>query len=198
MGFCGTKTNALSVSGGVLKNECFVDVLNIVPHAIVLLVSIFILIVWSKSSLGQIRVTAWVHFAGHNIRWILTLLLILICIIEIWEGVISDSLDPDSVNLHVFLPACFAFCGAIISIVFYHNIEQWNSPRFLLLLMGYWISMVILKTLKGISLYKNKAETQHMRVWLTWISVVLYSFILLVELNVLRIQVSELSFNIES
>ncbi|KAK7499156.1 hypothetical protein BaRGS_00009703 [Batillaria attramentaria] len=42
MGFCGTKADAMSVKDGVLQNECFVDVLNIIPHATLALIGIFI------------------------------------------------------------------------------------------------------------------------------------------------------------
>jgi len=85
MGFCGTRDDALSVSKGVLQNECFIDVLNLIPHAIVLLICGFILVVWSKSFMGKMEVATWVHFRGHSLRWILSLFLIIVTAVEIGE-----------------------------------------------------------------------------------------------------------------
>ncbi|XP_060072663.1 ATP-binding cassette sub-family C member 9-like [Ylistrum balloti] len=188
MGFCGSRDDALRVDNGVLQNECFVDVLNIVPHAIFLLISVFILIVWNRSVLGQLHVTTWVHYHGHSLRWTVTLVLVISCGVGIAEGVMSDYMDQDTVNVHTFLPQCLALVAALGSITYYHNVEQWNSPRFLLVLMGYWLSMIVLKFLKAFSLYKNEVIHVHLRVWLTWFDVFLYLILLLVELNVLRVQ----------
>ncbi|XP_055997063.1 ATP-binding cassette sub-family C member 8-like isoform X2 [Ostrea edulis] len=186
MSFCGSKNRARSVAEGVVKNECFVDVLNIVPHAIFVLVSLFILIVWCKSK--YYNATSWVHFRGHNVRWFFSLVLIVIIVTEIAEGFMSDARDPDTVNYHVFIPPIIALVATILSLVFYHNIEQWNSPRFLLIILAYWMSVLPIKILKGVSLYKNGTSIVHVRVWLTWIDVALYMILLTVEINLLRVQ----------
>lgn len=62
MGFCGTKSDAMSVAEGVLQNDCFVDVLNIIPHATMALIGIFIITVWNHSVMGKLKVKTWVHF----------------------------------------------------------------------------------------------------------------------------------------
>lgn len=187
MSFCGSKHSATSVAEGVVKNECFVDVLNIVPHAIFVLVSLFILIVWCKSK--YYNATTWVHFRGHNVRWTCSLFLIIVIVTEISEGFMSDARDPDTVNFHVFIPPIIALIATILSLIFYHNIEQWNSPRFLLIILAYWLSVLPIKILKGISLYQNGTSSAHVRVLLTWTDVALYGILLAVEVNVLRVQV---------
>lgn len=186
MSFCGSKHRARSVAEGVVKNECFVDVLNIVPHAIFVLVSLFILIVWCKSK--YYNATTWVHFRGHNVRWTCSLFLIIVIVTEISEGFMSDARDPDTVNFHVFIPPIIALIATILSLVFYHNIEQWNSPRFLLIILAYWLSVLPIKILKGISLYQNGTTSAHVRVLLTWTDVALYVILFGVEVNVLRVQ----------
>lgn len=186
MSFCGSKHSATSVAEGVVKNECFVDVLNIVPHAIFVLVSLFILIVWCKSK--YYNATTWVHFRGHNVRWTCSLFLIIVIVTEISEGFMSDARDPDTVNFHVFIPPIIALIATILSLIFYHNIEQWNSPRFLLIILAYWLSVLPIKILKGISLYQNGTSSAHVRVLLTWTDVALYGILLAVEVNVLRVQ----------
>ncbi|XP_035824447.1 ATP-binding cassette sub-family C member 9 isoform X2 [Aplysia californica] len=187
-GFCGSESNAMSVKEGVIQNECFVDVLNIIPHALLALVCIFILTVWNHSVIGKLKVKTWVHFQWHNARWIFTLALITTIIVEIAEGFISDLNDTDSTNYHAFVPACVSFLGALLSIIFYHNVEQWNSPKFLLVLLIYWPMAVVLKGLKALSIYRNDLTVNHLKVWLALIDILFYSLLLVIELNVLRIQ----------
>lgn len=62
MGFCGSKSDAMRVEDGVLQNECFVDVLNIIPHATISLIGIFIVTVWNHSVMGKLKAKTWVHF----------------------------------------------------------------------------------------------------------------------------------------
>ncbi|KAK6967355.1 ATP-binding cassette sub-family C member 9 [Biomphalaria glabrata] len=188
MGFCGSKSNAMSVKDGVIQNECFVDVLNIIPHALLALVSIFILTVWNHSVIGKLKVKTWVHYQCHNLRWICTLSLLATIIVEIAEGFISDLNDPDSTNYHAFVPACVAFLGALLSIIFYHNVEQWNSPRFLLLLLIYWPMAIVLKFLKALSIFRNDLTLDHLKVWLAIIDITFYMILFIIELNVLRCQ----------
>ncbi|KAH9525654.1 ATP-binding cassette sub- C member 8 [Bulinus truncatus] len=188
MGFCGSKSNAMSVKDGVIQNECFVDVLNIIPHALLALVSIFILTVWNHSVIGKLKVKTWVHYQGHNLRWICTLSLITTIIVEIAEGFISDFNDPDSTNYHAFVPACVAFLGALLSIIFYHNVEQWNSPRFLLVLLAYWPMATVLKFLKALSIFRNDLTLDHLKVWLALTDITFYLMLFFIELNVLRCQ----------
>ncbi len=190
MGFCGTKEHAMSVRDGVLLNTCFVDVLNMIPHALLSLICIFILTVWNHSVMGKIKVKTWVHFPGHNVRWIATLALIFLNIVQIAEGVISDSYDPDTVNYHTFIPQCIATVGTVVSISFYHNVEMWNSPKFLLVLMVYWPSAIILKVIKAFSLYKNNLTLEYLKPWLLWMAILAYLVIFVVELNLLRVQVN--------
>ncbi|KAK3084802.1 hypothetical protein FSP39_019339 [Pinctada imbricata] len=185
--FCGSRDGARSVSHGALQNECFVDVLNIIPHAIFVLISLFILIVWSRSLFYKIENATWSHYSGHNLRWVLTLLLILVSLVEIADGITSDRQDPDIINLHTILPQCIALISAILSIVFYHSVEQWNSPRFLLILLAYWSSALLLKIIKIISLDKNGMSTEHLRVWLKYIDTGLCAALTLVEINALRV-----------
>ncbi|XP_046564179.1 ATP-binding cassette sub-family C member 9-like [Haliotis rubra] len=188
MGFCGSKEDAMSVKKGVLLNTCFVDVLNMIPHALLALICIFILTVWNHSVMGKIKVKTWVHFPGHNLRWISTLALIIVNIVQIAEGVISDSNDPDTVNYHTFIPQCVTTVGTIVSITYYHNVEMWNSPKFLLVLIVYWPSAIILKVLKAFSLYKNNLTLDYLKPWLLWMAITAYLIIFIVELNLLRVQ----------
>jgi small basic protein len=135
------------------------------------------------------EVKTWVHFKGHSVRWIVTLLLILNLLVGLAEGIMAETSDPDAINLHVIIPQVLALLSTILSIIFYHNLEQWNSPRFLLSLILYWTSCIVLKILKSVSLQQNGVTIDHIRMWVTCIDVFMYAILLVTELIFLFIQV---------
>uniref|UniRef100_A0A669R1C2 ATP binding cassette subfamily C member 8 n=1 Tax=Phasianus colchicus TaxID=9054 RepID=A0A669R1C2_PHACC len=94
LAFCGDEGNstAYNVDHGVLNNGCFVDALNVVPHVFLLFITFPILFIgWgSQSSKVHIHHSTWLHFPGHNLRWILTFILLFVLVCEIAEGIVSD------------------------------------------------------------------------------------------------------------
>ena len=184
MKFCKEFSNATSVTRhGVLANECFLDGLALQPHILFMLVSVPILIAWNKSHIGSIDPKTWVHFPGHDVRWILTLLLAITNILEIGEGIISNTLYQGT-HLHLFIPHVLALLGAVASIVYYHNVEMWNSPRFLVLLDLYWCFSIAVKALKLVHLLDRGLSVQHVRFNLTVTVLVIYICLLINELYV--------------
>lgn len=161
----------------------------IIPHGLFFITSVLILIAWRGSVMGKMKAKTWVHFQCHSLRWILTLFLILVTGLELAEGIVSDYFDPDSMNYHVIVPPFVALVSTILSIVLYHNIEMWNSPRFLLIFMPYWLSACGLKLMKTFSLYATGIETRHIRLWISWVVVIVYGALIIVELVVLLTQV---------
>uniref|UniRef100_A0A3Q3F0S6 ATP-binding cassette sub-family C member 9-like n=1 Tax=Labrus bergylta TaxID=56723 RepID=A0A3Q3F0S6_9LABR len=119
LAFCGNEngTQAYNVEKGVLDNGCFVDALNLVPHVFLLFITFPILFIgWgSQSSKVQIHHNTWLHFPGHNLRWILTFSLLFVHVCEFAE---------DRPTL--------AHSSATTSVVYYHNIETSNFPKLLL------------------------------------------------------------------
>lgn len=52
---------------------------------------LFSLLGWgSQSSKVHIHHSTWLHFPGHNLRWILTFILLFVLVCEIAEGIVSD------------------------------------------------------------------------------------------------------------
>uniref|UniRef100_A0A8C5XPQ7 ATP binding cassette subfamily C member 9 n=1 Tax=Microcebus murinus TaxID=30608 RepID=A0A8C5XPQ7_MICMU len=147
--FCGNNISAYDIYRGVLENPCFVDALNLVPHVFLLFITFPILFIgWgSQSSKVQIHHNTWLHFPGHNLRWILTFALLFVHVCEIAEGIVSDS-RRESRHLHLFMPAVMGFVATTTSIVYYHNIETSNFPKLLLALFLYWVMAFITKTIK--------------------------------------------------
>uniref|UniRef100_A0A3B5ARC3 ATP binding cassette subfamily C member 9 n=1 Tax=Stegastes partitus TaxID=144197 RepID=A0A3B5ARC3_9TELE len=191
LSFCGNskELNPYSVDKGVLNNGCFVDALNLVPHVFLLFITFPILFIgWgSQSSKVQIHHNTWLHFPGHNMRWILTFLLLFIHVCEFAEGIVSNKVMSSN-HLHLFMPAFMGFVAATTSVVYYHNIETSNFPKLLLVLFIYWVLAFITKSIKLWKFAEFKVGPQHLRFCITALLVILYGLLMAVEINVIRVR----------
>ncbi|KAI2665426.1 ATP-binding cassette sub-family C member 9 [Labeo rohita] len=191
LSFCGNDkdSNAYSVDKGVLDNGCFVDALNLVPHVFLLFITFPILFIgWgSQSSKVQIHHNTWLHFPGHNLRWILTFTLLFVHVCEIAEGIVSNT-HMESNHLHLFMPALMGFIAATTSVVYYHNIETANFPKLLLALFIYWILAFITKMIKLWKFAEVRLGVKDLRFCITALLVVLYGLLMAVEINVIRVR----------
>ena len=188
--FCGEYSNStkIDVRLGVLGNECFLNGLSFVPNIIFVLIAVPVLISWNKSMFASMHVKTWVRFPHHTIRWLLFSVLLLTNMFEVVAGFLSDEL-LDGVHLHLYIPHIASVGGSVISIIYYHSVEMWNSPRFLLLLIPYWLALMVMEIMKTINLKlmdtKNESH-KYMRPHFTRTSIVLYLLLLLIELDILR------------
>nr|XP_058924673.1 ATP-binding cassette sub-family C member 8 isoform X6 [Kogia breviceps] len=191
LAFCGSENHsaAYRVDQGVLNNGCFVDALNVVPHVFLLFITFPILFIgWgSQSSKVHIHHSTWLHFPGHNLRWILTFMLLFVLVCEIAEGILSDGVT-ESHHLHLYMPAGMAFMAAVTSVIYYHNIETSNFPKLLIALLVYWTLAFITKTIKFVKFYDHAIGFSQLRFCLTGLLVILYGMLLLVEVNVIRVR----------
>uniref|UniRef100_A0A3Q4HJ35 ATP-binding cassette, sub-family C (CFTR/MRP), member 9 n=1 Tax=Neolamprologus brichardi TaxID=32507 RepID=A0A3Q4HJ35_NEOBR len=189
LSFCGNNSTAYSVKNGVLNNPCFVDALNLVPHVFLLFITFPILFIgWgSQSSKVQIHHNTWLHFPGHNMRWILTFLLLLVHVCEFSEGIVCNMMMGTN-HLHLFMPAFMGFVAATTSVVYYHNIETSNFPKLLLVLFIYWVLAFITKSIKLWKFAENKGAAQYLRLYITALLVILYGLLMAVEINVIRVR----------
>ncbi|XP_078076758.1 ATP-binding cassette sub-family C member 8 isoform X4 [Mustelus asterias] len=191
LSFCGNDndTAAYNVDKGVLNNGCFVDALNVVPHVLLLFITFPILFIgWgSQSSKVHIHHSTWLHFPGHNLRWILTFILMFILVCEIAEGIVSDGFN-DSRHLHLYMPAGMGFLATITSIIYYHNIETSNFPKLLLALLVYWTLAFITKTVKFAKFCEHGIGLSQLRFCIAALLAILYGMLLAVEVNVIRVR----------
>ncbi|KAI3366567.1 hypothetical protein L3Q82_000489 [Scortum barcoo] len=191
LSFCGNDEgiNAYSVDKGVLNNGCFVDALNLVPHVFLLFITFPILFIgWgSQSSKVQIHHNTWLHFPGHNLRWILTFSLLFVHVCEFAEGIVSNKMMETN-HLHLFMPAFMGFVAATTSVVYYHNIETSNFPKLLLVLFIYWVLAFITKSIKLWKFAEHDVGPRHLRFCITALLVILYGLLMAVEINVIRVR----------
>lgn len=188
LAFCGNDNNsaAYNVDAGVLNNGCFLDALTVVPHVFLLFITFPILFIgWgSQSSKVHIHHSTWLHFPGHNFRWILTFILLFVTVCEIAEGIVSDGFNQ-SVHLHLYMPSCLAFMAAITSIIYYHNIETSNFPKLLITLLIYWVLAFVSKTIKFAKYTEHGIGLRQLRFGITGLLTLLYGLLLAVEVNVI-------------
>ncbi|XP_021572094.1 ATP-binding cassette sub-family C member 9 [Carlito syrichta] len=189
LSFCGNNISSYNIYNGVLQNPCFVDALNLVPHVFLLFITFPILFIgWgSQSSKVQIHHNTWLHFPGHNLRWILTFALLFVHVCEIAEGIVSDS-RWESRHLHLFMPAVMGFVATTTSIVYYHNIETSNFPKLLLALFLYWVMAFITKTIKLVKYWQSGWGISDLRFCITGMMVILNGLLMAVEINVIRVR----------
>uniref|UniRef100_H3CLW8 ATP-binding cassette, sub-family C (CFTR/MRP), member 9 n=1 Tax=Tetraodon nigroviridis TaxID=99883 RepID=H3CLW8_TETNG len=196
MSFCGSENGTIGyyVADNVFNNGCFVDALNLVPHVFLLFITFPILFIgmWgSQSSKVQIHHNTWLHFPGHNLRWILTFLLLFVHVCELAEGARLHEVRAQAImntdRLHLFLPALMGFIAAVTSVVYYHNIETSNFPKLLLVLFIYWVLAFITKSIK-LWKWTTRFGVNHLRFLITAALVTLYALLMAVEINVIRIR----------
>ncbi|XP_013856526.1 ATP-binding cassette sub-family C member 9, partial [Austrofundulus limnaeus] len=189
--FCGSNKNLTpyKIEGNVLNNGCFVDALNLVPHVFLLFITFPILFIgWgSQSSKVQIHHNTWLHFPGHNMRWILTFLLLFVHVCEFAEGIVASEVMGYN-HLHLFMPAFMGFIAATTSVVYYHNIETSNFPKLLLVLFIYWVLAFITKSIKLWKFAEFTVGPRHLRFCITALLVILYGLLMAVEINVIRVR----------
>uniref|UniRef100_A0A671K3S2 ATP-binding cassette, sub-family C (CFTR/MRP), member 8b n=1 Tax=Sinocyclocheilus anshuiensis TaxID=1608454 RepID=A0A671K3S2_9TELE len=174
------------VDNGLLNNGCFLDALGVVPHVFLLFSTFPILFIgWgSQSSKVHIHHSTWLHFPGHNFRWLLTIVLLLVLVCEIAEGIVSDGFNQ-SRHLHLYMPAGLGILAAITSIVYYHNIETSNFPKLLIALLIYWTLAFITKTIKFAKYDDHGIGLRQLRFCITGLLALLYGLLLGVEVNVI-------------
>uniref|UniRef100_A0A8C1V3Y0 ATP-binding cassette, sub-family C (CFTR/MRP), member 8b n=1 Tax=Cyprinus carpio TaxID=7962 RepID=A0A8C1V3Y0_CYPCA len=184
LSFCGSdNSSAYKVDNGLLNNGCFLDALGLVPHVFLLFSTFPILFIgWgSQSSKVHIHHSTWLHFPGHNLRWLLTVVLLFVLVCEIAEGIVFNQ----SRHLHLYMPAGLGMLAAITSIVYYHNIETSNFPKLLIALLIYWTLAFITKTIKFVKYDDHGIGLMQLRFCITGLLALLYGLLLGVEVNVI-------------
>ncbi|KAK2848336.1 hypothetical protein Q7C36_010018 [Tachysurus vachellii] len=186
LSFCGTdNSSAYKVDNGLLNNGCFLDALGLVPHVFLLFSTFPILFIgWgSQSSKVHIHHSTWLHFPGHNLRWLLTAALLFVLVCEVAEGIVSDGFNQ-SRHLHLYMPPGLGILAAITSIVYYHNIETSNFPKLLLALLIYWILAFVAKTIKFTKYDEHGIGLGQLRFCITGLLALIYGLLLTVEISV--------------
>ncbi|XP_070559242.1 ATP-binding cassette sub-family C member 9-like [Ptychodera flava] len=131
-----------------------------------------------------------IPYPGHKRKWILSTLLILVLLCGVGEGVLTDLSWTSVTQPHLYVPqSCALLCG-LISLMYYNYLEYWNRPQLTWLLVLYWLSAIAIDSVRLTQqIDETGFDLSIMRLDIIFVSIVIYSCLLMLEFNVLRTQV---------
>lgn len=190
---CGdVLTNNKSNNQSFLHDSCVINYVQLLPHTVFIIISISILVIMSHFCRKQ-KKPFLIRSPGHNIRWSLFLILLILLVFQIEEGLLSDivvsteaSSQPD-----LYIPAIVAFIGGVTAAVYFHHAECWQQPSLCILLILYWSCALICDCLILINLNRTDHMTINVMRWdMTILRASLYAVFLFLDLFVLGSWVS--------
>ena len=196
--YCGKNSSFIEGSPNYIEkginNTCFINGLALLPHAaFTVLSSIILFAVAVCSSYRGYNTKYILYFPGHTIRWVVSLLFMIVLITSIGEGILSDgtyqALDLGT-QPHLYVGAIATLLTTILSIVFYHHMELWELAGMDFLLLFYWVLGVLVEGLRVINLYEaGLAEFTVVRFDISVLSILVYFIFIIIDLNVIRVRV---------
>ncbi len=175
--FCGPASPAAAVS------ECTADFLELVASSVFVFSSLlFVVIIWCRVTGEHRNKRLWVRFPGHSLRWILTMCLISVQVLEVTEGLLSVLLHNNDIYLHFFVPCLLSTLASVVSLLVYDVGEVHNSPKVLVLSLIYWTLMPTAKALKLYTFSAEETDILSAREVITWAILVIVICLLCLEM----------------
>ena len=171
--------------------------LNIAPHVFILiLISPIILqkfCVQCRKQRRRKNPYHWVRFPGHNLRWVITLILLYILVLETVEAILVDVRSGDW-RLHIFIHVHngLALLATIFTLIINDFCESANIPKWMASLLLYWMCVVIARSLRLTSMLVDGLTFEYIRVWFCGVVLGMSVILMLVDAHVLRKLVSTL------
>ena len=178
-----------------LTNTCLVDVVTAIPHILAIVLQCFtLLIIWI---FWDVRQSSAYHqrFPCHSGQCLTVILLIITQLGALAEGVLTDATDRCThTQPHLYVPAACGIVAAIVSLVYSHNMEAWNTPAMVWQLLVYWLLAVVGQTTQLMSLlYNGLADVSIIRFDFCVVQLVAFTILVVVALNIIRIKVQSMS-----
>ncbi|XP_071961483.1 ATP-binding cassette sub-family C member 9-like [Antedon mediterranea] len=169
-------------------NTCFMSASYVIPHALFFVVFTIIMayLAYSKNNVFTTRYL--IRFPGHVVRWLVSSVLLMVLIASIGEGILTDqTFKGDPTQPHLYLTGCMSVITLVTSLAAYQCMEVANATYISITCALYWILAITAEAFRIVGLdYMGLASVETLRFNVSLISLVGYSIILLVELNVLR------------
>ena len=179
--------NNKTVSFFTPNKECYIDSVNIFLN-VLFVIMIFLVIVGYRCVKKLKKNQEIVRYHEHSSRWILTLLLFCINLIEIGEGIMVNFLNENP-RVHLILSPVCSILATVAAILFYQYIERLNRPKTLLLLFLFWPTAATIKFAKIITLYGMEFNIYHLRLAISWAASVVYCLLTAIDVTLLIVQV---------
>ncbi|XP_022081016.1 ATP-binding cassette sub-family C member 8-like isoform X2 [Acanthaster planci] len=176
-----------------LYNACFVDLAYTLPHLAFLVLGVLVLFVLGCcTQIRRRKYTYLIPYPGHYLRWVLYILFVLLVISELGEGILTDlGVYGDlPTRPHLYVPGALSLVAALVSVVYYNQMEVWNRPGMAWLLLIYWLAALAGEVARFLNLdHDPNVDFSLMRLDLNIAALVTYALLLLFELHVIRTKV---------
>ena len=197
--FCGINSSyteeSLDWYDDVHNNTCLVDGVVTIPHAIFLILSsLILLVIGCCTGYRRVHTKYLLVYPGHSIRWLVSVLLLVLILASIGEGIMTDETYQvlhQPTQPHLYIHSITAFVAVIVSLVLYHHSELWKLPSMSLLLFVYWVCSLGVEIFRLLSLEYQEQMDVHIIIFdLTIIKIAIYVTLVLLEANVIRAEVN--------
>ena len=196
--FCGRNTSYLNTPlDEWVNNTCFINGVSLLPHAgFIALSSLLLFVFGCCSSYRKIKTKYILTFPGHSLRWIVSILTLLLLGASIGEGVLTDETYKawqQPTQPHLYMHGAGAFLACVFSLIYYHHVELWQAPFMSFLLLGYWATAAGGEALRMSNLvYQNQIDFNVLRFDLTVALLVCFGLLFLIEVYVILARVSSI------
>ena len=201
--FCGGNTSCREQAAEWAGDPCLVAGVTAAVHAAFLAVSVLALIalaatVGRSGSSGAGRARYLLCYPGHTVRWLVCLGALCVLAGAVGEGLLTDQTHRAwqgghgyTSQPHLYLPGALALAAMALSLVCYHHAELWRVPAVSILLLCYWSAAVFGEGLRLVNLrHQRQIDVHVLRFDLTMIMLLVYIFLALTEVNLIRLKVS--------
>ncbi|XP_077982708.1 ATP-binding cassette sub-family C member 9-like [Glandiceps talaboti] len=172
----------------IIHNSCYVDLIHGCIHIVYFIVACIILAAVGCCS-ATINTKTIQTYPGHNLRWILAVILWFVLLCGLGEGILTDVTRNTVTQPHLYVPVVLEFINGFMFLIYYHYLERWRRPHLVWFLLTYWVSAVVGDVIRLGNLIHQDADTSILRFDVIICSLVLYAIFILVELNLLRTKV---------
>ncbi|XP_078001214.1 ATP-binding cassette sub-family C member 9-like [Glandiceps talaboti] len=172
----------------IIHNSCYVDLIHGCIHIVYFIVACIILAVVGCCS-TTIHTKTIQTYPGHNLRWILAVILWFVLLCGLGEGILTDVTRNTVTQPHLYVPVVLEFINGFVFLIYYHYLERWRRPHLVWFLLTYWVSAVVGDMIRLVNLIHQDADTSILRFDVIICSLVLYAIFILVELNLLRTKI---------
>ncbi|XP_038067610.1 ATP-binding cassette sub-family C member 8-like [Patiria miniata] len=172
-----------------LYNACFVDLVYTLPHLIFILLGVLVLFVLRCcTSIRKEQHPYLVQFPGHNIRWVLNFVLLSLTVCELGEGILTDiDVYQDTSTIpRLYVPALLSLTAALLTMIYYNQMELWSRPHMSWLLLLYWLTALGVEIIRFLNLnHDEDVNNSIFRYDLNIAAVVMYFLYLMLEVWVI-------------
>ena len=161
------------------SHECLLNGIVLVTHVLFVCLTLIILLI-TRCHFKSLYSTRW---AGHSIRWLLSITLLLVTLVAIAEGILSDTLLNQSIDQpQLYLPACCFFVAIIVSLVYYQLCETRYRQSICWILLIHWSMCVVYQAISFSILLEIHVDLNTLRLWIILITILLLASLIVLEI----------------